>query len=103
MKKLHYIKVPVTLISLDDLQTYHESHDDFVHFPEELITMMDAPMNMEYMVFHLSRIEVELLILKYLGYKASEIMPIMGISKVHSVYQIGNRLKKNASKLINLP
>jgi DNA-directed RNA polymerase specialized sigma24 family protein len=101
--KCQYIKIPVTTISLDDLKTFNESRDDFVHFPDELIESAEQPLNIEYLVFHLSPSEVELLILKYLGYKASEIMPIMGISKVYSVYQIGNRLKKNAARLINLP
>ena len=102
MKKA-YVKVPVVHISIDAMLDVSKRESYNIHeMPEELILKPEDPLDLEYLVFHLSSPEVELLVLKYLGYDAAEIMPIIGVPKVYNVYQIGNRLRKNASKIINL-
>jgi hypothetical protein len=74
--------------------------EEIIETPEEPLEFLDST-DIEFIVYQLSALEIELLILKYLGYTSKEITEIMNFKNIYWYYRLNNRLRKNATKLIN--
>ena len=103
-KVIYWEEIPVIELSLDS--PIGDQDEDLVlmdtlGFDEEYDSSIDATITRQHIIFSLPEIEeVEILILKQMGYKYWEIKKILRLRSLSQYYQIFNRLRENYSKAL---
>jgi hypothetical protein len=77
--------------------------EDVVGTPDELSYELDIAFeDCNFIILHLSALEVELLLWRFLGYTSAEISQMMNFKNIYYYYRLNAKLKNNIRQLINL-
>jgi DNA-directed RNA polymerase specialized sigma24 family protein len=75
------------------------SFDEIIGTSKELGMEVQSNFDSELIIFSLSPLEVQLLLLKYIGFNYKEIKEITGIKTNYQYYTLNNQLKENVLRL----
>jgi len=75
--------------------------ENVVETPEEPTEIIGDFSDIEFIISRLSALEVELMVLRHLGFNSKEITKIMNFKDRYWYYRLSSKLRKNALKLIN--
>lgn len=84
-----------------DESHFKDDYDDIAGTELEGVFNMDTQTDIEWVVFRLSSLEVEIIVLRHLGYSTKEILQILGIDNLRWFQRIAGNIKHAIPVLVN--